>query len=70
MFREVSTKFNFPEIEERVLKFWRENDIFRKSLKIREGAPEFVFLEGPPTANGSPGVHHVLSRVMKFVVCR
>lgn len=70
MFREVSTKFNFPEIEERVLKFWRENDIFRKSLKIREGAPEFVFLEGPPTANGSPGVHHVLSRVMKDVVCR
>ncbi len=70
MFREVSTKLDFPKIEESVLQFWRQNDIFRKSMRIREGSPEFVFLEGPPTANGRPGVHHILSRIMKDIICR
>ena len=70
MFREVSTKLDFPKIEESVLQFWRQNDIFRKSMRIREGNPEFVFLEGPPTANGRPGVHHILSRIMKDIICR
>ena len=65
MFREVSPKVNFPQMEERVLRFWKENDIFRKSLALREKAPRYVFYEGPPTANGLPGTHHVLARVFK-----
>jgi len=70
MFKDVSTKLAFPELEERILDYWRENDIFQKSMKLREGQPQFVFLEGPPTANGRPGVHHILARVMKDVICR
>lgn len=69
-FREVKTGLPFPEMEERILEFWRERDIFRRSVEERRGAKPFVFLEGPPTANGKPGVHHVLARVMKDLVCR
>jgi len=70
MFREVNTKINFLQIEEDILRFWKEQGIFNKSIEIREGGPHYVFYEGPPTANGSPGVHHVLSRLYKDVVCR
>ena len=52
MFKKVDTNMNFPEMEEKVLDFWKENDVFQKSIDIREGAPKFVFFEGPPTANG------------------
>ncbi len=65
MFKEVSSKVNFPEREAGILRFWKENKIFEKSLEIREGAPRYVFYEGPPTANGLPGTHHVLARVFK-----
>ncbi|MFQ5812386.1 MAG: isoleucine--tRNA ligase [Anaerolineae bacterium] len=65
MFKEVPSKVNFPEVEEGVLRFWKENKIFEKSLEIREGAPRYAFYEGPPTANGPPGIHHVLARVFK-----
>jgi isoleucyl-tRNA synthetase len=65
MFKEVSSKVNFPEMEEGVLRFWKENRIFEKSLEIRQNAPRYVFYEGPPTANGLPGTHHVLARVFK-----
>ncbi len=65
MFKEAPSKVNFPEMEERVLRFWKENKIFEKSLEIRGGAPRYVFYEGPPTANGLPGTHHVLARVFK-----
>ncbi|MCD8313388.1 MAG: isoleucine--tRNA ligase, partial [Bacteroidales bacterium] len=57
-------------IGEEVLRGWKENDTFRKSLKAREGAPEFVFFEGPPSANGMPGIHHVMARSIKDAVCR
>ncbi|MDA1191959.1 MAG: class I tRNA ligase family protein, partial [Candidatus Poribacteria bacterium] len=69
-FREVKTGLNFPELEERVLDYWRTSDAFRQSIERRKDAKPFVFLEGPPTANGRPGVHHVISRVMKDIVCR
>ena len=52
-------------MEEAVLKFWKQNDIFKKTMTTREGGPEYVFFEGPPTANGRPGVHHVLARAFK-----
>ncbi|HKH17049.1 MAG TPA: isoleucine--tRNA ligase [Solirubrobacteraceae bacterium] len=61
---------SFPALEEQVLARWRERDIFRASLRNREGAPRFVFYEGPPTANGRPGSHHVLARVFKDVFPR
>ncbi|HEV3096752.1 MAG TPA: class I tRNA ligase family protein, partial [Candidatus Dormibacteraeota bacterium] len=65
MFQEVSTRANFPGMELEVRRFWQERDIFRRSVKQREGRPAFVFYEGPPTANGLPGIHHVLARAMK-----
>jgi isoleucyl-tRNA synthetase len=70
MFREVSSKVNFVELEERILRFWREQGIFDKSIAMRGNGPHYVFYEGPPTANGSPGVHHVLARLYKDAVCR
>lgn len=70
MFREVSSKISFPELEEKILNYWKKEKIFRKSLdRTRSGKP-FVFYEGPPTANGKPGIHHVMSRTIKDVVCR
>jgi isoleucyl-tRNA synthetase len=65
MFQEVSTRAGFAEMEVEVLAFWKERDIFHKSLKQREGKPPFVFYEGPPTANNLPGIHHVLARALK-----
>jgi len=70
MFREVSSKLNIAGREENILQFWKEENIFKKSLALRQNSPEFVFYEGPPTANGRPGIHHVMSRTVKDVVCR
>ena len=70
MFKEVSPQFTFAEKEKQTLAFWRENDIFEKSMEMYKDAPPFVFLEGPPFANAPPGVHHVLARIMKDAVCR
>jgi isoleucyl-tRNA synthetase len=70
MFREVNTKVSFVQLEEGILRFWKERGIFTKSIAIREAGPHYTFYEGPPTANGSPGVHHVLPRVYKDAVCR
>lgn len=64
-FTPVSPKLNAPTLEENVLKFWKKEKIFEKTLTSREGGPEYVFFEGPPTANGRPGVHHVLARAFK-----
>jgi isoleucyl-tRNA synthetase len=69
-FRPVDTKQSFPELEERVLERWRERDVFRRSLANREDAEVWSFYEGPPTANGPPGSHHVLARVFKDVYPR
>jgi len=65
MFKPVDTKQSFPKLEEEVLSFWKEHDIFRKSVDQRPEDRPYVFYEGPPTANARPGVHHVLARVFK-----
>src|SRR3990172_1320209 len=70
MFKPVGSRVNLPEMEGGILNFWRENDTFKKSIELRQDAPLFVFYEGPPTANGKPGIHHVLARVFKDVVLR
>jgi isoleucyl-tRNA synthetase len=68
--RPVDPRASFPELEERVLARWRERDVFAESLRRRAGAPPWGFYEGPPTANGPPGTHHVLSRVFKDIFPR
>ncbi len=70
MFKKVKSQVNFPKLEEKILQFWKKNKIFKKSLRRRKDAKNFVFYEGPPTANGKPGSHHVLSRVFKDVIPR
>jgi isoleucyl-tRNA synthetase len=69
-FRAVDPKQSFPELEERILARWAERDVFHRSLANREGAETWSFYEGPPTANGRPGSHHVLSRVFKDIYPR
>ena len=61
---------NIPDVEANVLKFWEEQNIFHKSIDQREGSKGFVFYEGPPSANGLPGIHHVMSRCLKDIFCR
>lgn len=63
-------KLDFPAFEEDVLTFWKQNNIFGKSISTREGNPSFVFYEGPPSANGMPGIHHVMARAVKDIFCR
>lgn len=63
-------QLQLPRINEEVLAYWKANDTFRKSISIREGAPEFTFYEGPPSANGMPGIHHVMARAIKDIFCR
>ena len=61
---------DLSEINREMLKVWDDNDIFKRSLKNREGRPSFVFYEGPPSANGMPGIHHVIARSIKDIFCR
>ncbi len=61
---------SLPELEKEVLKFWDAHDTFAKSVSTREGKPSFTFYEGPPSANGKPGIHHVISRAIKDIFCR
>src|SRR3954463_4939376 len=69
-YRPLPKSSDFPALEERVLERWRERDVFRESVRRREGAEPWVFYEGPPTANGRPGSHHVLARVFKDIFPR
>ncbi len=61
---------SLSEVGKEILQFWKENDIFEKSISEREGNPTFVFYEGPPSANGTPGIHHVMARAVKDIFCR
>ena len=70
MFKAVSPKLNITLMEEGILRFWKMRHIFEKTLSERQGCPEYVFFEGPPTANGKPGVHHVLARAFKDIFPR
>ncbi|MBL8089565.1 MAG: isoleucine--tRNA ligase [Anaerolineales bacterium] len=65
MFKPVNAKLDVPAMEDGVLKFWKKQEIFKKTSTERKGKPEYIFYEGPPTANGRPGVHHVLARAFK-----
>ena len=65
MFKSVSPKLDVTALEEGILKFWKKQKIFQKTIELRKGSPEYVFFEGPPTANGKPGVHHVEARAFK-----
>ncbi len=66
----VYNQLDLPQINKEVLEGWEENDLFSKSMTEREGAPSFVFFEGPPSANGMPGIHHVMARSIKDTFCR
>ena len=70
MFRPVTSRVNFPELEGNTLKWWKDNHIFERSVNERQDKPRFVFYEGPPFANGNPGIHHVLARAFKDVIVR
>ncbi len=69
-FKEVPSRYNGPKLEQEILEFWREHKLFKKSLEQSEGRPLFTFNEGPPTANGKPGIHHVLARTFKDIYPR
>ena len=64
------SSLNLPEIEENVLSFWKDNSIFEKSIKESQNSNSFTFYEGPPSANGMPGIHHVIARTIKDLFCR
>mgnify|MGYP005835377481 CR=1 FL=1 len=70
MFKPVGSRVNLRQVEEEMLQFWKERDVFRRTWTERAGQPLFMLFEGPPTANGSPGIHHVLARIFKDVIPR
>src|SRR4030042_4021996 len=70
MFKTVGSKVNFPKIEEHILDFWKKNGIFEKMSSLHKDGPQFTLYDGPPTVNGNPGIHHILSRVYKDVIPR
>lgn len=70
MFKQYEGNISYPKIDEEILKFWKENKIFEKSISTRDENKPFTFYEGPPTANGKPGIHHVMARTLKDLVCR
>lgn len=70
MYKQYPDNFRYPEIESEILKFWQEHGIFEKSVTTRSADKSFTFYEGPPTANGKPGIHHVMARTLKDLVCR
>lgn len=61
---------DLPQVAEEILKYWQENSVFEKSIEQREGAAQYIFFEGPPSANGLPGIHHVMARTIKDIFCR
>ena len=61
---------NFAQIAGEILDFWKKEKVFEKSVTNREGAASFTFYEGPPSANGTPGIHHVMARTVKDIFCR
>jgi len=70
MYKQGIEKIGYPAIEKHILQFWKENNVFEKSVEKRSKDNTFAFYEGPPTANGKPGIHHVISRTLKDLVCR
>jgi isoleucyl-tRNA synthetase len=70
MFKTISDKVSLPDLEKEILAHWKQHRIFEKSIEARQNAPDYTFYEGPPTANGKPGIHHVFARTIKDLVCR
>ena len=70
MYQKVSTELKFVEREKDVLSFWKENQIFEKTVAMRKGAKPYTFFDGPPTANGKPHIGHVLTRSIKDIIPR
>ncbi|MFC1556400.1 isoleucine--tRNA ligase [candidate division KSB1 bacterium] len=70
MYKKLPSQIVYPELEKEILKFWKDNNIFARSVEERPSEKPFIFYEGPPTANGQPGVHHVISRTIKDLICR
>ncbi|GAB5466012.1 MAG: isoleucine--tRNA ligase [Candidatus Kapaibacteriales bacterium] len=70
MFRQLESDFKYPAIEKEILETWEKEEIFKKSLEQNSENPYFTFYEGPPTVNGKPGIHHVMSRTVKDLICR
>src|SRR5574343_195210 len=65
-----SKGLNLPAIADEIAAFWKNDSVFERSISEREGQPSFVFYEGPPSANGMPGIHHVMGRTIKDIFCR
>jgi isoleucyl-tRNA synthetase len=70
MFKTISDKLSLPDLEKEILAHWKQDRVFEKSIEARKNAPDYTFYEGPPTANGKPGIHHVFARTIKDLVCR
>ncbi|MCP4728286.1 MAG: isoleucine--tRNA ligase [bacterium] len=70
MYEKLPTQVNYPELESEIVEFWKEHNIFKRSVEERPEDRQFIFYEGPPTANGKPGIHHVISRTIKDLICR
>jgi len=70
MYKPLPEKIDYAKLEQETLKFWDDNNIFEKTLQLREGAKFFNFFEGPPTVNGKPGIHHMMARTIKDTICR
>ncbi len=70
MFEPLPEKLSYPKLEHEILKFWKDNRIFEKTLENRKGEKEYTFYEGPPTVNGKPGIHHMMARTIKDTICR
>lgn len=70
MYSSLPENIFLPDLEKEILKFWKDNDTFNQSISSKEGGKTFTFYEGPPTANGHPGIHHVISRTVKDLICR
>ena len=70
MFKQLTDRINYHELEAEILRQWDEHRTFARSISSREGRPAFTFYEGPPTANGRPGIHHVMARTLKDIICR
>ena len=70
MYKKVSTNLNFVDREKEVLKYWKDNKVFEKSIEMREDGETFTFYDGPPTANGKPHIGHILTRVIKDIIPR
>src|SRR4028118_1330248 len=70
MYKPLPEKLSYPALESDVLEFWDRENVFKKSLQMRKGAPYFSFFDGPATANGNPGAHHMIARTLKDLVCR